>query len=489
VFIAVASQTNIIKNLINKVKNPQTTGYFDPITQLQDMQYQSEQQPNFTQPLVPSIPEPSQQGHGQHHKKKKKHHYSHDNTSIHPTTADENLDYQYSQYNPYAPSYQQPSSSTTTIDSNVIPIHSSPTIPALTYPPPADTSNVQSPLQSLIHSPSLNYQQPLSSLPQPPNDQQVYAQIECPDDPDTLPCGSNCYMDGKLYKTVCDEDQRQALFPPSDQETPYNFNPYRSGGPSPPYSIPTGPGPSQKNIHPTTPDQNLQDQNSQYNATLPSYQQGKYLNTPWDKHDPCRPAGSKKLPSCRRQGELSKIGVNPRGSYRLNATVTNFDSNWHDMEITSGGPGSNTGCCCGVTLGVHGPSGDGDGYVYAKTEDWSSLGGKKHGYAKYLCDDSGHNIKTPCNNPPQRAHIIPGQPVHFMWQVQNVSGGAKYSGSVNGVPIDNPVLFNPRSYDDRPILPGVPHSKSCQASDPTRVRVDGAGKNVNFGPGLQVTPL
>jgi hypothetical protein len=50
--------------------------------------------------------------------------------------------------------------------------------------------------------------------------------------------------------------------------------------------------------------------------------------------------------------------------------VTDYDRDFLDMEITSGGPGSSYGCCCGVTLGVHGPSGDGAGYVYAKTEDW-----------------------------------------------------------------------------------------------------------------------
>lgn len=71
VTVALATQTNILKNLANKVRNrgqvgfgyPHEYGYactsgsgFDPITQLQDMQYQSAQeqqeQPNFTQPLV-----------------------------------------------------------------------------------------------------------------------------------------------------------------------------------------------------------------------------------------------------------------------------------------------------------------------------------------------------------------------------------------------------------------------------------------------------
>ena len=141
------------------------------------------------------------------------------------------------------------------------------------------------------------------------------------------------------------------------------------------------------------------------------------------------------------------------------------------MEITSGGQGSSPGCCCGVTLGVHGPSGDGAGYVYAKTEDWGPQGGKSKGYAKYLCDDSGKNHVGPCNNPPQRANIIPGQPVHLSWQVQNYpsQGRVTYSGSANGVPIS---YTDPKSWDGKVVWPGKPN-ESCrqQPSDPTRVRM------------------
>jgi hypothetical protein len=181
VFVAISTQTNINKNLINKVKNPphgfffagpsfgSNTShyyqdqevpcgyfYFDPITQLQDMHYQSaqQQQPNFTQPLV--TPEQAQKNtHAEHHHKKKK--------------KEEEAD--------------------------------------------------------------------------------VHIQIECPDDPNTLPCGSNCYHDGKLWKTVCSEDERQALFP--GPETPYNFNSYRSGGPSPSYPVPTEPAPVPSNVIPS----------------------------------------------------------------------------------------------------------------------------------------------------------------------------------------------------------------------------------------------
>jgi hypothetical protein len=64
-----------------------------------------------------------------------------------------------------------------------------------------------------------------------------------------------------------------------------------------------------------------------------------------------------------------------------------------------------------------------------------------------------------------------------------------YIGSVNGVPMQ---YTDPASWDGKTIWPG--RSPPCPgAHDPTRVRVDGAGTNVQFSyqgkPGLMVTPL
>ncbi|MFZ0514389.1 MAG: hypothetical protein WAM14_22485, partial [Candidatus Nitrosopolaris sp.] len=213
-------------------------------------------------------------------------------------------------------------------------------------------------------------------------------------------------------------------FPPQQESGPTDEEPYEYfHNINPPQTEKKGRHKGHNNIHPTTPDQNLPPEYSQTTpTTTPGSGQSYYLNKTWDT-DPCKKAGSGEYDSCRRQGPIK----NPRGDYRLDVDVTNFDHNFHDMEITSGGQGSSDGCCCGVTLGVHGPTGDGAGYVYAKTEDWGPLGGKKHGYAKYLCDDSGKNHVGPCNNPPQRANLS-GKTVHLMWQVQNVNGGAKYTG-------------------------------------------------------------
>jgi hypothetical protein len=338
VFIAVASHTNLVKNLINKVKNPphgfyfvdgpsfgsntshcyqdgqevpcgyfeDDCGYFDPVTQLQEEQLQSQQQPNFTQPLVsPNINKEIESQIPKEHKKKHK------------------------------------------------------------------------------------------------SESEAHAQIECPDDPNTLPCGSNCYKNGQLWKTVCSEDERQALFPPSNQETPYNYNPYRSGGgPSPPYPIPTDIQP-QNNIHPTTPEQNLQNQFSQYNPYALSYQQQTTMQptTPGGQlslQRSCQPVngwvpepphksditasncdcGKTKLKSsgyvrdsCRKFN--SNIGLT---DYTIYATVdvgeqTDQSGNSSNrIEITSGGPGigEKDGCCgVGMDLNLE------DGSPHIEIENWS----------------------------------------------------------------------------------------------------------------------
>ena len=45
-------------------------------------------------------------------------------------------------------------------------------------------------------------------------EKKVHTQVECPKDLNTMKCGSNCYKNGKLYKIVCSEAEREALYPP-----------------------------------------------------------------------------------------------------------------------------------------------------------------------------------------------------------------------------------------------------------------------------------
>jgi hypothetical protein len=77
------------------------------------------------------------------------------------------------------------------------------------------------------------------------------------------------------------------------------------------------------------------------------------------------------------------------------------------------------------------------------------------------------------------------------WEVhQNYpsQGRVTYTGTMNGVPIQ---VTDPKSWDNQPIWPGQYHNPAPDANDPTRVRVEDAGTDVEFGPnnGITVTPM
>jgi hypothetical protein len=479
VFVAVSTQTNLLKNLINKVKNPphgfyfagpsfgsneshcyqdnqevpcgyfdDVCGYFDPVTQLQEEQLQSQQQPNFTQPLV--SPDINKDIESQQPKKHKKHHKTHPST--HTPTTD--------------------------IDANIVPIHA---IPALNYP--EDTSTVQPPSQSLIPSP------PPSSLPQPPNDQQVNAQVECPDDPNTMPCGSNCYHDGRLYETVCSA--------------------------SPPYPIPTGPGPSQNNIHPTTPDQNQEDQYSQYNPYAPSHAQTKpggggvrqqrqqlitgtpsYIISlgiggtpypvtwnPYTKSGPCKVGNLHEhltRDTCRLQTNLENlynqdyaiVGTANIPSFATGSTHhggnckedgTGEGSCSPRLEITSGGPGSSGDSCCGFTMSVN----NFDGTMHMEQEGPGSQAGD------YYCSDSNNEHYPACTQ--KGASVTGGAPIYGKQiDIAWVKCGNRYGGVIRGpngrVPTAG-VAWSPR-IGNVGIITQCPEGK---CNDSTRIRVDSVG--------------
>lgn len=155
-------------------------------------------------------------------------------------------------------------------------------------------------------------------------------------------------------------------------------------------------------------------------------------------------------------------------------------------EITSGGPGSDPGCCCGVTIGVKNDSGT----VFAATEDWGAPGDHV-----YICDDSQHAEKgiPPCTQARQpvaganKDGNLWNRSVHVVWQVApGGDGDWYYSGSVNNTPVGP---FKAYDQNGNKIYPGNNLGGHCNAKDPSRIRVDGAGTNVQFGPGLAVYPL
>jgi hypothetical protein len=390
IFVAVASQTNIIKNLINKVKNPPHGFYdpcgFDPITDLQNMQ----QQPNFTQPLV---------------------------------SPDINKE----------------------IES-------------------------QEPRHRKTHK----------------SESEAHAQIECPDDPNTLPCGSNCYSNGQLWKTVCSEDETQALFPPARDN----------------------------NIHPTTPDQNQEYQYSQYNPNLPSYQQQRppppptpstttttppvpsdnvlcTLTPDTDKRVYDRggdPAGGcykgNTGTTCRFQNCSTSLPVGQNyGVYGNIITGSGGELSGHGgagIEITSGGPGSENGNCCGVTVMIKE-----DGYFKIATEDWTGPSGKH----QYLCSDkpgsSESHLGCGANGAKQgkqSTQLFNNPGIPFSWHVDYTTypGHIVYCGRLDGKAGCGPgyigQVTDPRTHGQKLIA-----NRFIQADNPTsdgtRIRGDGLGTN------------
>lgn len=289
---------------------------------------------------------------------------------------------------------------------------------------------------------------------------QVYTQVECPSDPNSVPCGYNCYINGQLMTVDC--------------TTPYYYNPYRSGGP------PIGPGPSQNNIHPTTPDQNLQNNNSQYNPYQPSYNQGNVL---FYLDKPSKSDGD----SLRMNGDST--GLRSTQSYGIYSNTKTFDPNakpssyGQGLYITSGGPGSSSGRCCGITVGwkyEHGIPG-----AFMSIEDWTGpkqketiLCGRGRG-AAYDCDGT--------NEVPQLLGNTQGIPLSWHCDQKTSPGNVIYCGRLDGKAGCGPgyvMAYTNPTYKGQRILPGNSLGTTKRpANDPSRVREDGlsGNKKVDFG--------
>jgi hypothetical protein len=139
-------------------------------------------------------------------------------------------------------------------------------------------------------------------------------------------------------------------------------------------------------------------------------------------------------PSCRRQYD-GNISSNQYGIIATPNIGGNKKNTAHggslQTEITSGGPVSNKGECCAISIGVN----DEDGTVYAATEDWEHSQVK--GYKTYLCSDSPHDNKDqfgtipPCTQ--KGASIAPGGvkgQIKLEWYVSHGDGHVYYDGWV-----------------------------------------------------------
>jgi hypothetical protein len=262
-------------------------------------------------------------------------------------------------------------------------------------------------------------------LAEVPKSEKVSVQMECPKDLSKLPVGANCWKDGRLYKVVSSKRERDEVYPavvpekhgaspketreilrqypsltvppyfpgrvtvsPTDQNEPYPAESEESPPLIPKPGKTLRPPQSSQTLTPTPPSSPPSPPAPPYGPS-PSGKPAYYIDKPWDKKEA---AGR---PSIR------VLGPNPTGNYRLVGSVvvgTNpkQSGTGHGSpttEITSGGPGSADGNCCGITLGVK----NDQGTVFAATEDWTAEG-RSNGEHKYLCDDSLHPQK--CNGVP-----------------------------------------------------------------------------------------
>jgi hypothetical protein len=122
-------------------------------------------------------------------------------------------------------------------------------------------------------------------------------------------------------------------------------------------------------------------------------------------------------------------------------------------EITSGGPGSSSGTCCGFTAGIR----NNDGYLHMEAEGAAKT-------EEVYCDDKTGKPR-PCTQ--ERKSItggarLYGQKVRLQWIKKNGVYGAAASGPSGSIP------FTPC-----PVTPKVGLLSGKRSSDSTRVRTDG----------------
>lgn len=172
--------------------------------------------------------------------------------------------------------------------------------------------------------------------------------------------------------------------------------------------------------------------------------------------------------TCRTQADLTPLYG---GDYMVDATVglggpskmPGGKGNNPYTEITSGGPGSFHGACCGFTLGVR----NNDGFVHMESEDWTHGGTTGQVY----CDDHSGN-PAPCTE--SRASVSGGKPLYGQSvRIQWVKQGGRYGGIVTGPSGSTGLVWAPGN-------PQIGVISGNIAKDSSRVRTDAAGMNVSF---------
>lgn len=332
-------------------------------------------------------------------------------------------------------------------------------------------------------------------------DKTVSTQVQCPHDLSKMTCGSTCWKDSKLYKINCPtgetketKKQKKSLVVPPNfpsqvtvtpGEEPYPEDQDVGGIQLPSDQTPTYPTIPSTSPTPITPPQPI--------ITTPPNAVGAPFHpfTPWKGFASsavggCRQVGShsggKSFRSCRVVADdnymRSKIGNN---GYRIDAVIDLGEHTGEDnqeMSITSGGPGSNSGLCCGFTVRVN----LNNGTMRMESEDWSQGGTTGAKYCEGASCVSGGLSSISGGRP---VYGSPGKPtrVNLSWVVTRSGNSATYHGEATGpagTVKTNPIT-NPHAHKSGgpPIIPFQQISGGKPASDSHRIRVDSA-KTVNF---------
>ena len=178
---------------------------------------------------------------------------------------------------------------------------------------------------------------------------------------------------------------------------------------------------------------------------------------------PCRNLSQdQKRETCRMNGDVDPLVGDNDYAIDCDVTLGNCltDSEWPKenprVEITSAGPGSHDGLCCGFTVSVNIK----DGTLHMESEDWSHASGKEgHSTGTTFCDDSKSGKKCSSVGSISGGQQLFGKTIHIHWDVRrDGSGNLYYTGEATG-PGNKKVsktIMNPTSpgTGGKPIIPG-----------------------------------
>lgn len=205
-------------------------------------------------------------------------------------------------------------------------------------------------------------------------------------------------------------------------------------------------------------------------------------------YDPNDSFGNKVINYATQDNYYARGRTNNSGNAKISGNVVaDGDQPYNPpggTEITRGGPGSRTGNYCGITVGFHNPKGD----FFIATED--KRPGVK-GSRTYLCstDKSDHPLYGDCGGLKSIGSTY-NRTINLSWHADVSNGHVTYCGRTDGMSgcgpgpgllgkVTDPTVT---ASDKRIVMPGnrLAVGSGGIANDPTRMRVDGATRNVQI---------